>query len=131
MNTHTKGFTVIELIFIVLIAGLASVLFFVQKQNVTVAADDMQRKTAINAMYYSLEEVYYPANGYYPTMINSDNLTSVDPDLFSDPNGIKIGTAGSEYTYSPTNCLDGKCKSYSLKTTLQNEADYVKASRHN
>lgn len=131
MSKHTRGFTVIELVFIVLIAGLASILFFIQKQNVTVAADDMHRKTAINAMYYGLEEVYYPANGYYPSSISSDNLKSVDPYLFTDPNGVKIGTAGSEYTYSPTDCLNDKCKSYSLKTTLQNEADYVKSSRHN
>lgn len=131
MIKHTKGFTVIELLFIVAIAVTASVLFFVQKQNVTTLAQDVQRKTAINAMYYGLEEVYYPANNYYPESISTKNLKSVDPALFTDPNGITIGTAGSEYTYLPTNCDNGKCKSYTLKSTLQNEADFVKASRHN
>lgn len=130
MQKRLGGFTVIELIFIIIILGVASIIFFVQKNNIQVIAQDNAKKTAINAMYYSLEEVFYPANKYYPRTINNDNLTSVDPDLFKDPNGVKLGTAGSAYTYSPTNCTDDKCKSYTLKATLTNEADYVKSSRN-
>lgn len=131
MTKRPKGFTVIELLFVIVIAVIASILFFVQKQNVTIAAQDVQRKTAINAMYYGLEEVFYPANKYYPQSISADNLKSVEPSLFTDPNDITIGSAGSDYTYKPTNCNDGKCKSYTLKSTLQNEADFIKTSRHN
>ena len=50
---------------------------------------------------------------------------------FTDQNGIKLGETGSIYTYSPTNCIDGKCKSYTLKTSLNKEADYIKTSRNN
>ena len=82
-------------------------------------------------MYYGLEEVFYPTYKYYPQTISSDNLRSVDPTLFTDPDGIAINTAGSAYTYSPTNCTDGKCKSYTLKSTLENEGDFVKISRNN
>lgn len=130
MNKQSRGFTVIELIIIVAILAAASVLFFVQKHNVEVAGRDNVRKTAINAMYYSLEEVFYKANGYYPTTIRETNLPSVDPSLFTDPNNVKIGTSGSDYRYEPTNCQNDTCKSYSLRTTLQNEADFVKDSRN-
>ena len=82
-------------------------------------------------MYYNLEEVFYPANKFYPQAINSDNLKAVDPALFTDMNGVKVGDAGSIYTYSPTNCVDNKCKGYTLKSTLENEADYVKNNRNN
>ncbi len=130
MNKRSRGFTVIELLVIVVVLGAASILFFIQKNNVEVAGRDNERKVAINAMYYSLEEVFFKANGYYPTTISEANLPSVDPALFTDPNGIKIGTADSNYRYEPTNCVDDKCKSYTVRTSLQNEADFVKDSKN-
>jgi prepilin-type N-terminal cleavage/methylation domain-containing protein len=131
MKRQISGFTVIELVFVVVILGVASVIFFIQKQNIEVTAQDSAKKTAINAMYYGLEEVFYPANNYYPQTISTDKLKSVDPALFTDPAGVKLGTTGSAYTYTPTNCSDNKCKSYALKTTLTNEADYIKKSKNN
>jgi type II secretory pathway pseudopilin PulG len=131
MIKHSRGFTVIELIFIVAVLSLASVLFFIQKNNVEVAARDTQRKTAINAMYYGLEEVFYKANNFYPSTIGSVNLTSVDPDLFTDPLGVKIGESTSNYRYEPANCTDSHCKSYTLRASLENEDDFVKSSRNN
>jgi Tfp pilus assembly protein PilE len=130
MTKRSHGFTVIELVFIVALLSVASIIFFVQKHNIEVVAQDDVKKTSINAMYYGLEEVFYPANQYYPQTISSDNLKSVDPDLFTDPSGIKLGSIGSTYTYSPTNCADNKCKSYTLKTTLTDETDYIKTSKN-
>ncbi|HUC96267.1 MAG TPA: hypothetical protein VMR16_01225 [Candidatus Saccharimonadales bacterium] len=130
MKNKSGGFTVIELMCIIILLGLASVIFFVQKNNIEVIAQDNTEKTAINAMYYSLENVFYPANNYYPQTISSSNLKSVDPALFTDPKGVKLGAAGSTYTYSPTNCTDNRCKSYTLKATLTNEADYIKTNRN-
>lgn len=129
MNKQMRGFTVIEIIVIIAIAGIAATVFFVQKNNLEIAARDDTRKTAINAMYYSLEEVYYKQNNAYPRTINENILPSVDPELFTDPNGIKLGEAESEYRYEPTDCEGEKCQSYTLRTTLENEADYIKENR--
>jgi len=115
----------------VAIFSAASIIFFIQKHNIETTVQDNTQKTAINAMYYGLEEVFYPANSYYPQTISTDNLKSVDPALFTDPAGVKLGDAGSVYVYSPTDCINSKCKSYTLKTTLTNEADYVKKSKNN
>jgi prepilin-type N-terminal cleavage/methylation domain-containing protein len=131
MIKRTHGFTVIELIIVVLVLGTASVLFFMQKGNLEIAARDQQRKTAINAMYYSLEEVFYKTNKYYPATIDTTVLPSVDPSLFTDPNDVKIGEATSNYRYEAVNCVDSKCKSYTLRTTLENEADFIKESKNN
>ena len=127
----THGFTVIELIFIVALLGAASILFFIQKNNLEVAGRDETRKTAINAMYYSIEEVYFKTNRYYPRTLDSTVIPSVDPSLFKDPNGVKIGESNSNYRYEPYNCNNDQCKSYTLRTTLENEADYVKTNRSN
>lgn len=129
MNTTHRGFTIIELLFIVVIISAASIIFFVQKNNLEIAARDETRKIAINAMYYSLEEVYFKANGSYPRTINETVLPSMDPELFSDPQGIKIGEANSDYRYEGLNCEADTCKSYVLRTILENEADFIKNNR--
>lgn len=131
MNKRSNGFTVIELLFVIVLVAGATILFFVQKNNVEIGAHDSERKTAINAMYYSLEEVFYPANNYYPVSIDAKTLPSVDPSLFEDPDGYILGEAKSNYHYEALNCTDNKCKSYTLRAELQNEADFVKQSRRN
>lgn len=138
---RSSGFTVIELILIVVILGAASVLFFAQKNTIEITARDTQRKTAINAMYYALEEVYYKQHQNYPRTLDATTLPSVDPALFTDPTGIKLGQTTisvdgtdtpvqPDYRYEPTNCDGDVCKSYTLRTSLENEADFVKTSQH-
>jgi prepilin-type N-terminal cleavage/methylation domain-containing protein len=126
MNRTSRGFTVIEIIFVIVILGFASIIFFVQKNSIEIAARDEQRKTAINAMYYGLEEVYFKQNNNYPRTISEENLPSVDPALFTDVAGKKIGESESEYRYEATNCTDTGCAGYTLRSTLDNEDDYVK-----
>jgi len=126
----SRGFTVVELLIVVGVLALASILFFAQKNVVEVASRDQLRKTSINAIYYSLEEVYFKQHGSYPLTVNPEALPSVDPDLFKDPHGVKIGESDSEFRYEPTNCDATSCKSYTLRTTLENEDDYVKTSRN-
>lgn len=129
MNKTTRGFTIIEVLVVIVVLGAASILFFVQKNNLEISSRDEARKTAINAMYYSLEEVFYPVNSYYPRTIDEKNLPSVDPALFTDPMGEKIGESTSEYRYEATDCDGDKCNSYTLRTTLESEADYIKENR--
>ncbi len=139
MSTHlhsrSSGFTVIELIVVIVIISAATLLFFFQKNNLQTANLDERRKTAVNSIYYSLEEVFYAKNGYYPAEISSSNLSSVDPALLTDTNGVKIDDKEKsiipyEYVYQPLGCdMDGKCKGYTLRTSLINEGEYVKKSR--
>jgi len=129
MEKQSHGFTVIEILFVVVLLGVASVIFFIQKNNLEVVARDDKAKISINAMYYNLEEVFYPANKFYPQTISADNLKAMDPGLFTDSSGVKIGDAGSIYTYEPTNCVDSKCTGYTLKTSLENEADFTKTNQ--
>lgn len=126
----SRGFTVVELLIVVTVLAVASVVFFMQKSHVEVAARDEARKTSINAMYYSLEEVYYPQHKSYPRTLESSVLPSVDPALFKDPSDIKIGESDSDFRYEPTDCDGDNCKGYTLRTTLENEADYIKKNRN-
>ncbi len=125
-----SGFTVIEIIVVIIICITVGVLFTQQKANIEKVDRDRQRKTAINAMYYSLEEVYYRANNTYPAKIDKTILPSMDPALFIDPDGKSLNDTESDYHYSPLNCEGNTCRSYTLRTVLENEADYIKKSVH-
>ena len=129
MNKRTHGFTVVEIVFIVLILSITSVGFFLQKDSIPSVGRDDQRKTSINAMYYSLEEVFFKTNGYYPASIDETVLPSVDPALFTDPRGAKLGESDSSYRYEPVSCTDNKCAAYTLRATLENEADFIKTNK--
>ena len=126
-----KAFTVLELILAIVFVGIFVVLFFIQKNNIEAMQRDEKRKTAINAMYYALEEGYYEANKAYPEHIESaDVLPWIDPNLFTDPFGNNLWNNGSDYVYETSDCEDGKCKSYTLRATLEKEDEYVKSSRN-
>ncbi|MBR2587424.1 type II secretion system protein [Candidatus Saccharibacteria bacterium] len=129
-NSFKKAFTVPELLVVCAFASLLLILFFVQKGNVDAMSRDEKRKTAINAMYFALEEGFYEKNEYYPEEIGEKVLTVIDPELFTDPNGFYLNAAGGSYSYEATNCKDGKCKSYTLRATLEKEDDYIKRNRN-
>ena len=127
---HKPGFTILELITVIVFVGVFVVLFFLQKVNLDAMNRDQARKIAINAMFYSLEEGFYAINGYYPETIFEDNLTTMDPNLFTDPLGINLGDPASSYRYEPSNCTDGQCKQYTLRALMEKEDNYIKSSRH-
>ena len=126
--TRSSGFTVIELIVAIVFLAAAGGLFAWQMNNLSISYRDDARRTSINAIHYSLEEVYYQENGHYPEQINDDTLRSIDKEILVDPNGIKLGESDSDYRYEPTACNNGQCKSYSLRANLENEADYIRRS---
>lgn len=125
-----SGFTVIELLVVVVFLIAAGVLFTIQKAEIEATNRDEKRKTAINAMYFNLEEDYYKNNKNYPEKLTEENLKVMDPQLLTDPYGINVGEDNSDYRYEPTNCENGKCKSYTLRAELEKEDDFVKKSRN-
>lgn len=129
-KTQKSGFTLIELIVVAVFASLLFILFFVQKSNLDALSRDEDRKTAINAMYYALEESYFKDHGYYPETISEENITVIDPALWTDPNGYNLGDPKSSYFYEPADCDNGHCKRYTLKADLEKEATFIKTNRH-
>ena len=125
-----QGFTVLEIVIVATFAGLLFLLFFLQKSSLDAFDRDETRKTAINAMYYALEESFYKEHNYYPEFISEDNIKVIDPVLWTDPDGRNLGDAGSSYSYEAANCKNGKCKEYTLKARLEKEDTYVKYNRN-
>lgn len=128
-GTAKKGFTVLEVVIVAIFATLLLIFFFLQKENIDAMHRDEQRKIAINAMYYALEEGFYKENGYYPETISEENIKVIDPALWTDPDGINLGNSASSYSYEPANCENGRCQEYTLKAQLEKEDVYVKYNR--
>lgn len=124
------GFTAIELIVTVIILVIAGIIFWVQKNDIAAQHRDTDRKIAINAIYYNLEEVVYPSLKGYPAKLDAKQLKAMDSELLKDSNGIAIGEAGSQYKYEPSSCNGDVCQHYVLRTTLEKEAEFIKRSRN-
>ena len=125
-----SGFTILELAIVIAVAGLAFAVGFIQKMNVDAMNRDKDRKTAINAMYYALEESFHTENGYYPETISEKNLKVIDPQLFTDPSGVVLGEPGCSYIYEAADCEDGECKEYTLRAFLEKEDGFIKRNRN-
>ena len=130
MLMQQRGFTIIELLVVIVLLGAVGAVFFVQKAQYASMHRDEKRRTAINAMHYNLEDVFYLKNRFYPQSLDEKNLTAMDSALLTDPNGKKVGTSGSSYHYEPAGCERERCTGYTLRANLENEADFVKESRN-
>jgi prepilin-type N-terminal cleavage/methylation domain-containing protein len=139
-----SGFTIVELLVAFVILATLAIFFAIQRHDVEVATRDQARKTAINAMYYNLTEVFYAQNKYYPDTISRDNLKAMDPALFTDPDeftlngnectytdleGEQATDGDCNYRYTPSGCNEkGECQKFKLTADMETEATYSKSS---
>lgn len=112
-----SGFTLIETVVLIAAFALISGFLAVEKTNIDAMSSDARSKSAINAMYYALEESFYKTHEYYPESISANTLPTVSPDLWD-----------IAYTYEPASCFQGHCSAYKLSVELKKEAEYLKES---
>ena len=136
MRRQTEhGFTVIELIVAFVVLAILASFFVIQRNSLEASQRDQQRKTAINAMYYDLKDVYFAKNHYYPKTISRSNLTAMDQSLFTDPDGYILNgdkcsdkngnsTPGyCNYHYTAIDCNSaGQCSGFKLSADMEAEA---------
>lgn len=137
-----SGFTVLEIAIVMIVLVVLTVFFVIQRNSLEVSAHDAARKTAINAFYYDLKEVFYEKNHYYPQTISRDNLKEIDPNLFTDPDNLTLSgdkcvnnstgqtldTSFCNYHYSTSKCdSDGHCQAFKISADMETEATYSKS----
>lgn len=122
-----RGFTTIELIVAIVALILIGSVFWMQKSNLEARDRDNDRKTAINAIYYNLEDIFYTKNNYYPQNLDA---TAISQATLKDPAGKLINSVDSTYRYESQGCSAGKCTGYTLRANLEREADFVRQKRH-
>ena len=127
------GFTLVELLIVIIIIGILATLVIVTFTGVQQKARDSKRKTDINAVQSQIE-AYYATNTQYPTLANLNdatfrqtNLKGLDPSALKDPkassSSICASTSSTCYGYAvtPANCDNTTviCANYTLTATLE------------
>lgn len=108
MQKNQKGFTIIELLIVIVIIGILVALALPNLFAAQARGRDSDRKADIKTLQTSLE-TYYNDNGSYP-----ESLADLDPAPAAD---VLADKKGNNYTYTS----DGD--TYTLSTTLENTND--------
>jgi prepilin-type N-terminal cleavage/methylation domain-containing protein len=149
LKKQSKGFTIVELLIVIVIIGILATLVIVTFTGIQQKARDSQRKTDIGAVN-SHVTAYYAETGTYPTlgMLNdsawvSKHMKGLDPEALVDPKGGAIqGTSdGTHYGYEATAggaaCPTetgaspdqvSTCDGFTLTATLEAGGTFVKKS---
>jgi general secretion pathway protein G len=75
-QNRQSGFTIVELMIVIVIIGILAGLVITQIIGATAKARDTERKTDLDQVSNQLE-VYYAKNGFYPTLNNVNNATGM------------------------------------------------------
>jgi prepilin-type N-terminal cleavage/methylation domain-containing protein len=143
----SKGFTIVELLIVIVVIGILAALVLNSFRGVQERARDTKRRTDVNAQASQLE-VYYTDNGGYPVFtgqINTDswitaNLKGADLNAWRAPNQTANSMSNTatptkdQYGYTPlqddgtTACTTAPCAKYKLfwyseKTSTVNAKD--------
>ena len=93
---NSKGFTIVELLIVIVVIGILAALVIIQFTNIQARARDTERKSDMRSIQSKLAE-YYALNGRYPTAL-SDSSLALPADSCKGPSGT--GTcAAPDYTY--------------------------------
>lgn len=124
-----KGISKLELFLLLVAAALVGAIIFSQVQVFAARDRDNQRKNDINQIYYYLTRAYHPAQKSYPINLKDKALSEKLAGSLTDPNGLKIGDARSDYRYEAYGCDNTECEGFSVRSTLEQEADFVRSTR--
>lgn len=145
VRKKNSGFTIIELLIVIIVIGILATLVIVTYNGIQQKARNTERKTDINAIQGQIE-AYFAQNGKYPTLANlnntdnwrTTNLKGLDPAALQDPSNtgnsqtLVAAPATDSYAYAvaPADCNNAgtDCTGYTLTATLEGGGTYVKAA---
>lgn len=135
LKRKQSGFTIVELLIVIIVIGILAGLVLVTFTGVQQKARNTERQTDIKAVASHLE-TYNAANGLYPTFANLNDLTWVqanlkglDKEALRDPKGslytFAATSTSQQYGYAPTkddgsacdNTTGNECSKFTLTYT--------------
>lgn len=104
LKNKSKGFTIVELLIVIVIIAILATLVIVTFTGIQAKARDSQRQTDINAVDSHLE-AFYAEYGYYPTYKDlttasflSTYMKGLDAQALVDPSGNGLQTLSTAST---------------------------------
>lgn len=152
LTRNQAGFTIIELVVVVIILCILGTLVALTYSGIQASNRDKQRQTDIESLQSQLE-LYHAVNDKYPSLTEINNPTwraeqmkNVNDDLLRDPQWSDTGECALEgkpilepgkncYVYKVTAADGGACDNvgapcthYTLTAILEDNQPFVKAS---
>lgn len=148
LKQRQSGFTIVELLIVIVIIGILATLVIVTFSGVQQKARDSERKTDINAIAGQIEAVY-ATQGTYPGLAGINDATKrsaleirLDTKALADPSNpssttlsaTAVSGANATYGYATTGCtgtgVDEMCTGYTLTADLEQNgaANYTRSS---
>jgi len=152
LKKQTKGFTIVELLIVIVVIGILAALVITTFTGVQQSARNTERQTDVKAIHGQVE-AYYAKNGKYPTLDNMNtnawrgtNMKGLDNEAIKDPKGAGAGAATSDtapyqlgsaaaaniysYVVTPSGCDNSAtdCTGYTLTATLEGGGTFVKTA---
>ncbi len=133
LKHKNKGFTIVELLIVIVVIGILATLVIVTFTGIQQKARNSQRQTDINAVD-SHVEAFYAQYGFYPTLADlqsgsfvSTYLKGLDPEALRDPKQATGGTIGGtaaadQYSYVASDSTGGAACSNTTASTITNGA---------
>lgn len=143
LRNDNHGFTIVELLIIVITASLLIGIFFTTFTDLGRKKRNSQRQADIKTIQHAIED-YYSQKEKYPSLeqINnlswrSTNIRSLSNDVMTDPSSKKpllVATPTAKiYSYAPTTADGGPCDNatqdcmkYVLTATQEDAEVYIK-----
>lgn len=129
-----KGFTIIELLIVIVVIGILATITAVALGGANERARDAKRESDVKSLQTALEAYYTIGNSQYPTetdfnddTFRSNNFQGLDESTFQDPNADNSTLASTptanQYSYeaTPDGCDNTTtvCDGYTLTVTLE------------
>jgi prepilin-type N-terminal cleavage/methylation domain-containing protein len=144
LKSHKQtGFTIIEMVVVVLVIGVLLGLILVTHKGIDQKQDNTERQRDVDELRVELES-YYSQYNMYPTLADinnpawrASNMKGLDHEVMRDPNGngynLSAEPAKNVYAYNVTGtsgkaCDDARiiCTQYTLTATLDGDGTYIK-----
>jgi len=147
LKKKQKGFTIVELLIVIVVIGILATLVIVTFTGVQKRARDSQRKTDVKAVASHLQTYYADNEGIYPLLADlqsaaflSASMSGLDPDALVDPKGgaIAAATSATAYGYAVEDAAGGACDNsaadpcvnFTLTATLESGGTAVEESNN-
>jgi len=143
IQKNEDGFTIIELLVVILIIGLLSFLLIVTSSSFRQKERNNERQNDIKALHLQLE-AYFAQNAKYPTLANMNDanwrksaLKSMENEWLKDPQGTneQLVDTPSKNAYSyevkaadngPCDNTTKDCTQYVLTATLEGSGTFTR-----
>ncbi len=87
-NLNSKGFTIVELLIVIVVIGILALLVITTYSGIQAKARNSKRQTDIQSIQTQLE-AFFSQNGYYPSLGNMNDATWLDTNMKSlDQNAL-------------------------------------------